>query len=229
MSIEENILAVRERVAQAAERSGRNPDDIKIIAVTKTHPAAVIDEAISLGIEHIGENRVQEALAKHGDVEQNAVWHMVGHLQRNKVKHALSIFDSIHSVDSIALASEINKRAGRIVDIFAEVNIGGEESKSGIKTGEVIPFLKELRPFENLRCRGLMAVPPIQDSSENARPFFRELADLQSEANRQNIFDQPLHDLSMGMTNDFEIAIEEGATVIRIGRALFGERGKILS
>ncbi len=227
MGIEENFLAVSERVAQAAARSGRNAEDITIVAVTKTHPAAVIDEAISAGIEHIGENRVQEALAKHGDVERQAVWHMVGHLQRNKVKHALSVFDSIHSVESIALATEINKRADRIVDIFTEVNIGEEESKSGIKTGEVIPFLKKLRPFENLRCRGLMAVPPIQDTSEYVRPFFRELAELQNEANRQNVFDHPLHDLSMGMTDDFEIAIEEGATVVRIGRALFGERRQL--
>ena len=227
MGIEENFLAVHERVAQAAARSGRNAEDITIVAVTKTHPAAVIDEAISAGIEHIGENRVQEALAKHGDVERQAVWHMVGHLQRNKVKHALSVFDSIHSVESIALATEINKRADRIVDIFTEVNIGEEESKSGIKTGEVIPFLKKLRPFENLRCRGLMAVPPIQDTSEYVRPFFRELAELQNEANRQNVLDHPLHDLSMGMTDDFEIAIEEGATVVRIGRALFGERRQL--
>ena len=227
MGIEENFLAVSERVAQAAARSGRNAEDISIVAVTKTHPAAVIDEAISAGIEHIGENRVQEALAKHGDVERQAVWHMVGHLQRNKVKHALSVFDSIHSVESIALATEINKRADRIVDIFTEVNIGEEESKSGIKTGEVIPFLKKLRPFENLRCRGLMAVPPIQDTSEYVRPFFRELAELQNEANRQNVLDHPLHDLSMGMTDDFEIAIEEGATVVRIGRALFGERRQL--
>ncbi len=227
MGIEENFLAVHERVAQAAARSGRNAEDITIVAVTKTHPAAVIDEAISAGIEHIGENRVQEALAKHGDVERQAVWHMVGHLQRNKVKHALSVFDSIHSVESIALATVINKRADRIVDIFTEVNIGEEESKSGIKTGEVIPFLKKLRPFENLRCRGLMAVPPIQDTSEYVRPFFRELAELQNEANRQNVLDHPLHDLSMGMTDDFEIAIEEGATVVRIGRALFGERRQL--
>ncbi len=224
MNISDNIRVVRERIANAAVRSGRSPENVTVIAVTKTHPAEIVDKAISLGIEHIGENRVQEALAKHGEVKQRAVWHMVGHLQRNKVKQVLTIFNVIHSVDSVRLAAEIDNRADRTIDVFAEVNIGGEKAKSGVLPDEVIPFLKELGAFTNLRCRGLMAIPPIQAASEDARPYFRELAGIQKDVNRQSIFNYPLRDLSMGMTDDFEIAIEEGATIVRIGRAIFGAR-----
>ncbi len=224
MDIDDNIRVVQERIANAAARSGRSPEDVTVIAVTKTHPAEIVDKAISLGIEHVGENRVQEALAKHSEVKQKAVWHMIGHLQRNKVKQVLTIFDIIHSIDSVRLAAEIDNRADRTIDVFAEVNIGGEEAKSGVHADEVIPFLKELESFENLRCRGLMAIPPIQAASEDARPYFRELAGIQKDVNRQSIFDYSLQDLSMGMTDDFEIAIEEGATIVRIGRAIFGAR-----
>ena len=224
MDIGDNIRVVRKRIRNAATRSRRSPEDVTVIAVTKTHPAEIVDEAIGLGIEHIGENRVQEALAKHGDVKQRAVWHMIGHLQRNKVKQVLTIFDIIHSVDSVRLATEIDNRADRTIDVFVEVNIGGEEAKSGVHPDKVIPFLKELRSFDNLRCRGLMAIPPIQAESEDARPYFQELSGIQRDVNRQSIFEYPLQDLSMGMTDDFEIAIEEGATIVRIGRAIFGAR-----
>ena len=226
MSITENIKSVRERIAQAAQNNGRRADDITLIAVTKTHPAAVVEEAIRSGITDIGENRVQEAVEKYESVKERAVWHLVGHLQRNKVKTALRIFDIIHSVDSIRLAAEINKRADAPVDVLVEINIGEEASKSGVLPDTVLPFLKELRVFPNLRCRGLMTIPPMIQDTEKLRHYFREIAQMQAEANRMNIFDYPLTDLSMGMTDDYETAIEEGATMVRIGRALFGERRK---
>jgi len=224
MSIAENIKTVRERIAQAAQNNSRRADDITLIAVTKTHPAAVVEEAIRSGITDIGENRVQEAVEKYENVKERAVWHLVGHLQRNKVKTALRIFDIIHSVDSIRLAAEIDKRAAAPVDVLVEINIGEEPSKSGILPDATLPFLKELRAFPNLRCRGLMTIPPMIEDTERLRRYFREVARIQSEANRMNIFDYPLTDLSMGMTDDYETAIEEGATMVRIGRALFGER-----
>lgn len=226
MSITENIKSVRERIAQAAQNNGRRADDITLIAVTKTHPAAVVEEAIRSGITDIGENRVQEAVEKYENVKERAVWHLVGHLQRNKVKTALRIFDIIHSVDSIRLAAEINKRADAPVDVLVEINIGEETSKSGVLSDAALPFLKELRVFPNLRCRGLMTIPPMIQDTEKLRHYFREIAQMQAEANRMNIFDYPLTDLSMGMTDDYETAIEEGATMVRIGRALFGERRK---
>ncbi|KPK91404.1 hypothetical protein AMJ80_07385 [bacterium SM23_31] len=227
MSIAENIKTVKKQIAQAAQRNGRKAEDITLIAVTKTHPAAVVDEAIRCGITDIGENRIQEAVEKYENVKKQAVWHLVGHLQRNKVKTALRIFDIIHSIDSLRLAVEINKRAAGTVDVFVEVNIGEEKSKSGIMPGETLSFLKELRVFPNLRCRGLMTIPPMIDDAEKLRHYFRDVAEIQAGANRMNIFDYPLTDLSMGMTDDYQIAIEEGATMVRIGRALFGERRNI--
>ena len=226
MGIAENIHAVEERIARAARRCGRRAEDIILIAVTKTHPAEVVDEAIRNGIRHIGENRVQEAADKYENVKEPALWHMVGHLQRNKVKTALRFFEVIHSVDSLRLAAEIDKRSPDGIDILVEVNVGEEETKSGVMPGEALEFLKGLRAFPNLSCKGLMTIPPVQEDSKKTKNFFREVAHIQDEANRINIFEKPLTDLSMGMTDDFEIAIEEGATLIRIGRAIFGERPK---
>ena len=226
MNIGENINAVRRRIERAAQKSGLNGEDITLIAVTKTHPASVVEDAILNGITDIGENRIQEAVEKYKNVRESAVWHMVGHLQRNKVRTALRVFDMIHSVDSLDLAAEIDKRASGVIDILIEVNIGEEESKSGVMPGEALEFLKGLRAFSNLSCKGLMTIPPPFEDIEKVRPYFREVARIQKEANRENIFEHPLTHLSMGMTNDFDIAIEEGATMVRIGQALFGERRK---
>ncbi|MFC1556397.1 YggS family pyridoxal phosphate-dependent enzyme [candidate division KSB1 bacterium] len=224
MSIAENISAVRGRIGRAAEKSGRRAEEITLVAVTKTHPPEIVDEAIRCGLTDIGENRVQEAEQKFPLVKESAVWHFIGHLQRNKVKNVLRFSSIIHSVDSVRLAAEIDRQTDRPVDIFVEVNVGDEESKYGIRPDETPGFLREIRRFGSLNCCGLMAIPPLQEDPEDVRPYFRKLAEIQREVNRQKIFDEPLTDLSMGMTDDFETAIEEGATVVRIGRALFGPR-----
>lgn len=224
MDIGENIRAVRERIARSAKSSGRSSEDIKLIAVSKTHPAETVDEAVRNGIGNIGENRIQEASAKFDDVRESTVWHMIGHLQRNKVKTALRIFDVIHSVGSVSLASEIDKRASHAIDILVEINIGEEDAKSGVMPDEAIGLLKEIRTFSNLNCLGLMTIPPMTGDTDRLRKYFRAVRDIREEANRINIFDQPLTELSMGMTNDFETAIEEGSTMVRVGRAIFGER-----
>ncbi|MFC1492423.1 YggS family pyridoxal phosphate-dependent enzyme [candidate division KSB1 bacterium] len=226
MNLNENIEKVKERIRKAAERSGRKEDDITLIAVTKTHPPDTIDEAIRNGITNVGENRIQEAEDKFSSVveREKAVWHFIGHLQRNKAKKAVRIFDVIHSVDSESLANELEKHVENTIDVFVEINIGEEEQKSGIMPGDSFRFLETLRKFEKLNCRGLMVIPPIGDTPEDVRKYFRAIADLQNEVNRKNIFNNPLTDLSMGMTDDFETAIEEGATHVRIGRAIFGPR-----
>ncbi|MFC1513398.1 YggS family pyridoxal phosphate-dependent enzyme [candidate division KSB1 bacterium] len=226
MSIAENINIVHDRIKRAAERSGRDPVDVKLIAVTKTHPASTVDEATGSGITDIGENRVQEALKKYDDVKSNPRWHLIGHLQRNKVKHALKIFDIIHSVDSVRLAAEIDKNSPKKIDILVEVNIGEETAKSGADPDECIDLLKEIRNFENLNCIGLMTIPPWEADPEDSRQYFRDVAAIKEEVNRLNIFEKPLTELSMGMTGDFEVAIEEGATMVRVGTAIFGQRQK---
>jgi len=222
-----NIQRVRSRMQAAAVRCRRNADDITLVAVTKTQPAAAVRAAIQCGITDIGENRVQEAEKKHAAVQEKAVWHFIGNLQRNKVRNVVRFCDVIHSVDSAALAAEIDRRTGTPIDIFVEINIGEEAAKSGVYAGDALDFLAEIRAYPNLRCRGLMTIPPWTHDAEGARRYFREVAEIQREANRIGIFDEPLAGLSMGMTDDFEVAIEEGATVIRVGRALFGERRHI--
>ncbi len=221
----DNILSVRERVRRSAERSGRTAEDITLIAVTKTHPPETVREAVENGITDIGENRVQEAEKKHSELTELPVrWHFIGHIQRNKVKNVLRFSSILHSVDSVGLAGEIDKRTVQPVDIFVEINIGEEEAKSGIYAEEAIDFLKKIRKFPNLNCLGLMAIPPWMDDPEDARPYFRSMAEIQREVNRMSVFDTPLSELSMGMTDDFETAVEEGATMVRVGRAIFGPR-----
>jgi len=224
IDIAENIRRVRERIRNAAERSGRSEDDVTLIAVTKTHPSEIIRDAVAAGITDIGENRAQEAEKKFDEVGEIATWHFIGHLQTNKVKNVLRFSHVIHSVDRISLAKEINKRAERPVDIFVEVNIGEEESKAGIAADDTINLLRQIRSLPNLHCRGLMAIPPWLEDPEKVRPYFRAVAGLQREINNAGIFDEPLRELSMGMTDDFETAIEEGATIVRVGRAIFGPR-----
>lgn len=224
MDIGENIRSVLERIGHAAERSGRTANDVRLIAVTKTHPASIVDEAIHNGITDIGENRVQDTASKYDDVRGQAVWHMIGHLQRNKVKTALKYYKVFHSVDSVNLAVEINKRIDSPTDVLVEVNIGEEAAKSGVMPGEALDLLREVRKLPQLRCLGLMTIPPIIGDTDRLRMYFKDVRAIQEEANRLNIFDDPLTELSMGMTDDFETAIEEGSTMIRVGRAIFGER-----
>ena len=205
----------------------RNPEEIKLVTVTKTATTEQIEEAINAGIKIIGENRVQDAKKKYQIITAEVEWHLIGHLQTNKAKYAVEIFNCIHSVDSIKLAQEIDKRSlqfGKIMDVLVEVNVSGEETKYGIKSEEVETFLKEISAFPRIRIRGLMTIAPIVEEKEEVRPYFRKLKELSEKIKSKNIENIKMDYLSMGMTEDFEIAIEEGANMVRIGRGIFGFR-----
>jgi pyridoxal phosphate enzyme (YggS family) len=213
-----NLERVRERVARAAQRAGRRPEDILLIGVSKTVPADRVREAIEAGLPALGENRVQEAREKIRILGHPVPWHLIGHLQTNKVKDALELFDVIQSLDRLPLAAEIARRARRRVDVLVEVNLAGETSKSGFAPAEVKPALDALRAMPSLAVRGLMTIPPAAPDPEHTRPWFRMLRELRDSAG--------LAELSMGMSADFEVAIEEGATMVRVGTAIFGPRVK---
>jgi len=225
MTIQENLISLNERIKRAAQRrTGTDPDTITLVAVTKTIPTERIEQAINSGIKIIGENRVQEAQKKFAVIGNKVTWHLVGHLQTNKVKDALKIFSLIHSLDSIKLAREIEKRAERPIDCLIEVNTSNEPSKFGISPREVFKFFEELKDFKRINVRGLMTIGPgwaICDP-EASRPCFLLLHDLRDELAQE--FDRPFPILSMGMSSDFEVAIEEGANMIRLGTAIFGPR-----
>ena len=219
MSIADNILAVQTRVAAAARRAGRCPEDVTLVAVSKGHPASAVREAYAAGLRHFGENRVQEAegkLASLRDIRSQVTWHMVGHLQTNKAKAALQLFDIIQSVDSVRLGETLDAKATGPVGVFLEVNVAGEASKGGLPPDQVAETLKALSRCPNLRVGGLMTIAPLVEDPEETRPVFRRLRELARGLG--------LSGLSMGMTNDFEVAVEEGATIVRIGTALFGPR-----
>jgi PLP dependent protein len=215
--VRSNLESVRERVARAAERSGRRPDEILLIGVSKTVPTERIREAVAAGLPALGENRVQEAREKIKVLGRPVPWHLVGRLQSNKVKDALALFDCIHSLDRIELGREIDRRATSPVDVLLEINVAGETSKSGFAPSEVKPVLDALVALPRVRVRGLMVLPPLAEA-EATRPWFRALRQLRDDAG--------LDELSMGMSADFETAIEEGATMVRVGTAIFGEREK---
>ena len=221
-TIADRVADVRQRVQRAAERAGRSPADVNIVAVSKGFPPSAIEEAAAAGIAHLGENRVQEAAAKIPALRSMPVtWHLVGHLQTNKAKTALELFDIIHSVDSLHLAEVLSHRAQaavaqRPLPVLLEVNVAGEASKFGFLPGEVAAAAQAVARLPHLDLRGLMTVAPFVSDPEDVRPVFRELHRLRDALG--------LADLSMGMTDDFEVAIEEGATLVRIGRAIFGER-----
>ncbi|MDI6704037.1 MAG: YggS family pyridoxal phosphate-dependent enzyme [bacterium] len=220
MSIEDNLRLVRKRIEKAALKTNRDPASIKLVAITKEVTPPEIIEAINAGIDIIGENKIQEAERKYSHITHEGVeWHLVGHLQRNKVKRAIRIFNLIHSVDSLRLAQEINLRAeeiGRQQRILIQVNTSGEEQKFGFSVTEVKEAVEEITKLPFIKIEGLMTIAPLVDNPEEVRPYFRKLAEL------GRIF--KLSILSMGMTNDFEVAIEEGANMVRIGRAIFGKR-----
>ena len=224
-TIKNNLEIIREKIKKAAFKANRKPEEIKLVAVTKTATIEQVKEAISAGVKIIGENKVQEAKEKYQILSADIEWHLVGHLQTNKVKYAIEIFDCIHSVDSIKLAKEIDKRSlqfGMITNVLVEVNVSGEETKYGIKPEEVEPFLKEISEFSRIRVRGLMTIAPITEDKEEVRPYFRKLRELSEEIKNKNIKNVKMDYLSMGMTEDFEVAIEEGANMVRIGRGIFG-------
>jgi pyridoxal phosphate enzyme (YggS family) len=223
-SIRENLKDVRRRMAAAAERMGRRVEDIKLVAVTKTVPVEDIEQAIACGVDIVGENRIQEAAAKYPLVKGSVRWHMVGHLQRNKVKKALEMFQLIHSVDSLRLAEEISRRAealGRTMDILVQVNTSGEDSKFGLVPQQTIPFLESLAPLSGLRVQGLMTIGAFLPDPEAVRPCFRQLREIFERAGELELPNVRLRYLSMGMSNDFTVAIEEGANMIRVGTAIF--------
>lgn len=219
MSIRDNVAEVRKRVAEACARAGRDASEVTLIAVTKVFPAEYVDEAIAAGITDVGENRVQEARDKKPLVHGSARWHLIGHLQSNKAKDAVRLFDVIQTVDSVELAEKIARAAegaGKRPEILLQVNIGGEEQKSGAARADVPALVEALRGIDAVDLRGLMAIPPL-GTAEETRRYFRELRALRD--------DVGVEQLSMGMSEDFEVAIEEGATIVRVGRAIFGSRG----
>ena len=224
-TIKNNLEIINEKIKKAALKVNKNPEEIKLVAVTKTATIEQIEEVINAGVKIIGENRVQDAKEKYQILTAGIEWHLIGHLQTNKVKYAVEIFNCIHSVDSIKLAQEIDKRSkqfGKIMDVLVEVNVSGEESKYGIKPEEVKPFIKNISEFLRIKVRGLMTIAPIVKDKEEVRPYFRKLRELSKEIKSKNIENVKMDYLSMGMTEDFEIAIEEGANMVRIGRGIFG-------
>ncbi|NLU09956.1 MAG: YggS family pyridoxal phosphate-dependent enzyme [Tepidanaerobacter acetatoxydans] len=227
--LEENIANIKSRIKFAAERAGRNPENIDIVAVTKTIPPEIIQKAVDSGLVLLGENRVQEARDKKELVKGNVQWHLIGHLQRNKVKMALGLFSMIQSVDSLPLAEEIQKRAEQIqqtIDVLVQVNIGREKTKYGIDPDNTKSFIEKIALFPNLRVRGLMAIAPFKQNPEEVRPYFRQLREIFENIKQAPINNVNMEYLSMGMSNDFEVAVEEGANMVRIGTGVFGAREK---
>ncbi len=227
MSIAENLKMVKERIEAAAARAGRGAGSVRLVAVTKTVPPELIREAVAAGAEILGENRVQEAREKIETLGRLASWHLIGSLQRNKAKYAVRLFDLIHSVDSLELAQELSRQAkktGKVQDILIEVNIAKEGSKSGIYPEDAAYLVREAAGLEYLRIRGLMTMPPYLPDPEDSRLYFKRLRELAAAIERERIPGVSMSELSMGMSNDFEVAVEEGATMVRIGTAIFGER-----
>ncbi|MBI3013786.1 MAG: YggS family pyridoxal phosphate-dependent enzyme [Candidatus Tectomicrobia bacterium] len=226
-SLQESLARVRERIERAARTSGRRPEKIKLVAVTKTFPVEVIREAVELGVTCFGENRVQEAREKIPAIGRGVEWHLIGTLQRNKVKYIFDLFDMVQSLDSFALGQEIEDRGrarGRVMPVLVEVNVSGEASKSGVRPEELPELLRRLSDFRHLAVKGLMAIPPLTPNPEEARPYFRELRRLRDQVASEGIRGIELEELSMGMSADFEVAIAEGASMVRIGTAIFGAR-----
>ena len=225
--IAENLNRVREQIAQSAAKAGRATDDIELVAITKTHDAERVREAVDAGQQLFGESRVQEARAKIPELPSVLRWHFVGHLQKNKIRHALPLFEFFHSVDSLALGQEMNRIAneeGMHPRVLLEVNVAGEGSKFGFKPETVRAEMESLLALPRLSIEGLMIIPPLVEEAEASRTFFAQLRELRDSLEKE--FDLKLPQLSMGMTNDFMVAVEEGATLVRVGTAIFGERSR---
>ena len=222
--IRDRLHRVQDQLRAAAARAGRNASSIRLVAISKMMPVGVIREALAAGVAVLGENRVQEARDKIAALPGRATWHLVGHLQTNKAKFAVELFDLIHSLDSLRLAESLHRSAeqvGKVVRCLVEVNLGGEESKSGTTEEAIRPLLDHVQRLAHLRIEGLMTIPPFLPDPEQVRPFFRRLRNLRDKLAGEGF---NLAELSMGMTHDFEVAIEEGATMVRIGTAIFGPR-----
>jgi pyridoxal phosphate enzyme (YggS family) len=236
MSIPQNIAAIRERISSAVRKAGRSTDNVALVAVSKTHPAEHIREAYDAGIRVFGENRVQEFAGKAGALTEltAAEWHMIGHLQTNKAGKAAELFSAVDSVDSVKLAEKLDAAAralNRKLRVLIEINVGGEAAKSGVApdSRELEALLLAAPRFEALEFRGLMTVPPFTDDPEGARPYFRRLRELRDAIAARRLPAVGMNMLSMGMSHDFEVAIEEGSTCVRVGTAIFGQRAKTIT
>jgi hypothetical protein len=226
-TVKANIERIRSAIAGAALRAGRKVSDVRLMAVTKTVDDDRIMEAIDAGVDIIGESYVQEAKRKIEKMGRNIEWHMIGYLQSNKAKYAVKLFDMIHSVDRMDLAVELDRRAGAAdlaTKVLVEVNIGGEKTKSGVPYEEATRLVRDISSLDNLAIQGLMTMAPWFDNPEDARPYFAALRELRDRIVKESIKHVEMRELSMGMSGDYEVAVEEGATIVRVGRSIFGER-----
>lgn len=225
--VKENLIQVRENIKKACEKAGRNPEDVTLIAVSKTKPVPMLQEAYDAGSRDFGENKVQEIMDKYPVLPSDICWHMIGHLQRNKVKYIVDKVTLIHSVDSLRLAQEISSQAEKKqveVDILVEVNIAQEESKFGISREEAIRLVEDISGLPHIHVKGLMTIAPFVENPEDNRKYFRQIRELSVDIEQKNIDNVNMSVLSMGMTGDYMVAIEEGATMVRVGTGIFGER-----
>ena len=231
MGIAYNLSLIEEKITLACERAGRSREEVKLIAVSKTKPVEDIQEAIAYGIRSFGENKVQELKEKIEILGDELDWHLIGHLQTNKVKYIVGKVSLIHSLENMRLAEALDKEAKKrkaIVDILVEVNVAKEDSKFGIKPEDAEGFIRQVSEFENIRIKGLMTVAPYTDIPEENRKYFKELKKIMVDLNRKNIHNVNMSVLSMGMTGDYEVAIEEGATLVRVGTGIFGNRNYMI-
>ena len=223
----ENLKIVENNILEACKRANRNREDVKLIAVSKTKPVSMLQEIYDEGIRYFGENKVQELTDKVEQLPSDIHWHMIGHLQRNKVKYIVDKVDMIHSVDSLRLAEAIEQEAAKknvVVNVLLEVNVAEEDTKFGLKVEEVIPLIEQISGFSHIKICGLMTIAPYVENPEENRNVFARLKQLSVDINQKNIDNVSVRELSMGMTNDYEVAIEEGATMVRVGTGIFGER-----
>ena len=225
--LKDQLQEVEKRIQAACDRAGRKREEVTLIAVSKTKPVETLQEAYDLGVRIFGENKVQELTAKYEALPKDIHWHMIGHMQRNKVKYIIDKVSMVHSVDSVRLAEAIEKEAAKkdiFMPVLIEVNVAGEESKFGLSVEEVLPFLEEISSYEHLQVKGLMTIAPFVANPEENREVFQKLKKLSVDIAAKNINNVNMSVLSMGMTNDYQVAVEEGATMVRVGTGIFGER-----
>ena len=228
--ITENLEQVRKNIDEACRMAGRDPKEVTLIAVSKTKPVSMLKEAYDAGARCFGENKVQEFMDKHPQLPEDIQWHMIGHLQRNKVKYIVDKVSMIHSVDSLRLAQTIEQEAAKhnvCVPVLLEVNVAQEESKFGLKMDEVLPLIETIADFPHIKVQGLMTIAPYVENAEDNRDFFRQLKKLSVDIEAKNINNVSMSVLSMGMTGDYQVAVQEGATMVRVGTGIFGERNYV--
>lgn len=228
--ITENLEQVRKNIDEACRMAGRDPKEVTLIAVSKTKPVSMLKEAYDAGARCFGENKVQEIMDKHPQLHEDIQWHMIGHLQRNKVKYIVDKVSMIHSVDSLRLAQTIEQEAAKhnvCVPVLLEVNVAQEESKFGLKMDEVLPLIETIADFPHIKVQGLMTIAPYVENAEDNRDFFRQLKKLSVDIEAKNINNVSMSVLSMGMTGDYQVAVQEGATMVRVGTGIFGERNYV--